>query len=95
LAALQMRSRHAQRGDQHGDAAQQENRARQSEESPQKDQSVLVEDQDDHPNGEQQRASDLAHVKGPRNVWHIIQEDIRQRRIALHVRNPLMHDNHR
>jgi len=35
LAALQMRSRYAQRRDQHGDAAQQENRARQSKESPQ------------------------------------------------------------
>lgn len=94
LAALQMGARHTQRCDQHGDAPQQENSAGQCEKSTEEHHTVLVEDKDDQPDGKQQGSGDLAHVERPRDVGHVVQKDIRQRGIALHIRHAFVHNHH-
>lgn len=92
--ALQMRAGHAQRRDQHGDAAQQEHGAAQREEATQQHEAVLVHQQHAGPDDEQHGAGDFAHRKRPRNVRHIVEENVGQRRVALHVRNTFVHDHH-
>lgn len=89
-----MSARHTQGRDEHGNAAQQEHGSTEGEESPQQDNSVLVHDQDKHPDAKEERADQLANVKRPGYVRHIVQEDVGQRRISLHVRNPFVHHDH-
>lgn len=89
-----MRPRYTQRGDQHGDAAQKEDRSAEGKESSQKDDPMLVDDQHKDPDGEEDSARDLAHVEGPRDVRDIVQEDVRKRGIALHIRHTLVHHHH-
>lgn len=89
-----MCTRHGQRSDEHGDASQQENSARQREESPQQDKSVLVKYQHQQPNGKQYCPRQLAHVKGPWYVRHVVQEYIGQRWIFLHVGHAIVNNHH-
>lgn len=89
-----MGARYAQRRDQHGDAAQEEYGPAEGEESPQQDDPMLVHNKNKHPDGEEQRADQLADVERPRDVRYIVQEDIGQRRISLHVGHPFVHHDH-
>lgn len=89
-----MRAWDAERCDQHGDTAEQEHGAAEGKEPAQQDDPVLMHDQDKHPDRKQDCARDLAHVEGPRNVRHVVQEDIRKRRISFHIRHTFVHHHH-
>lgn len=94
VSALQMCARHTQRCDQHGNASQQEHSSTQCKESTQQNQPMLVDNQNAEPDQKQQSPGYFAHVKGPRNVRHIVQKDIGQWWIALHIWHTFVHDHH-
>lgn len=85
---------HAQRRNQHRDAAQQEHRTAKRKESAQQHESVFVHQQHGRPDDEEHGAGHLAHRECPRNVRHIVEEDVGQRRIAFHVGHSFVHDHH-
>jgi len=63
---------HGQGSDDHRDAPQKEDSARQGEKSPQQYKTMFVEDQYCKPHETQHCASQFAHVKRPRDVRHIV-----------------------
>ncbi len=74
-----------QGGDQHGDTAEKEDGAADAEEPAQQDEPVLVENGNDEPDGEQDHARDLAHLERPRDVGYVVQNDVGQWRVRVHV----------
>ncbi len=63
---------HTQGGDEHGDAAQEEDGAGDREEASHQDKPVLVKEQDESPDHQQHQAGHLTQLKGPGNVRQVV-----------------------
>lgn len=79
-----------QAGDEHGDASEEEDGASNREESSGNDEPVLVEENNKYPDREEGHTSDLSHLKSPGDVRDIVQDDVWQRRVLVHIRNSVM-----
>ena len=92
--AVKMHPGHTEAGDQHREAAKEEDCAPDRITPPRNDEPVFVEDDDEQPDGEQRHPGDLRHLEGPGNMRHVVQDDVRQRRILVHVGDPVMDNGH-
>jgi len=89
-----MDSGYRQRGYQHGHTSQEKDGAGNREESPGQDKSVFVKEENGQPYDQQRHACNFAHLKGPGDVRDIVEDQVRQRWILVHIWNPVMHDGH-
>ena len=89
-----MHSWHRQTGDQHREAPEKEDGATDGKASSGNDEPVLVEDDHYQPDGEERHPRYFCHLKGPGNVRNIVQDNVWQWRIFVHVRNPVMDNRH-
>jgi hypothetical protein len=55
---------------------------------------MLVEDQYGEPYETQHGAGQFTHMKRPRDIRHVVQENVGQRGIFLHIRHAIMDDHH-
>ena len=92
--AVQVDPGHREARDQHREAAQQEDRAADSEAPPRDDEAVPVEDDHHQPDAQQSHPGDLGHLEGPGDVRHVVQDDVGQWRVLVHVRHPIVDHGH-
>lgn len=55
---------------------------------------VLVKDDNGKPNGEEGNAAKLAHAKGPGDERKVVQENVRQWWVGVHVGYAVVHNDH-
>ena len=79
---------------QHGETSQQEDGATDSETSPGNDESMTVEYHYDQPDCQQSHSWYLRHLKCPGYVRDIVQNDIWQWRVFVHIRDSVMDNCH-
>ena len=80
--------------DQHGEASEEEDGATDSKAATHDDEPVLVEDDHQDPDCQQCHPCHLRHLECPGHVRHGVEDDVRERRILVHVRNSVMHHRH-
>lgn len=71
--------------DEHGGTSQQKHSPKQGTESPQYYSPVFVKEQDAHQYSRQEYDNALTHLKAPRDVGYVVQEDVRQWRVLFLV----------
>jgi len=85
---------HRERRDDHGEAAQQEDRTSDREKPARNDEAMFVEQDDEEPDGEQRHPGDLGHVESPGDVGHVVEDYVGEGRVLVHVWDPVVHDSH-
>ena len=94
LLAIQMNSWDRQASYYHCEASEKEDSSSDGKKPACNDEPVLVEEDDKEPDSEKSHPCYFCHLKSPRNVRNIIQNDVRKWRVLVHIWNSVMHHSH-